>query len=122
MKNLLIILALFLGLNLVAVAQDAKKPVKKEQGTTKAVPATKKALPAKTAEVKKDQPKKAEAEKPKKAEAKPDAAKQKAATDKGVVLKKDGTPDKRYKNSDAKTGPLKKDGTPDLRYKENKKK
>ena len=36
----------------------------------------------------------------------------------GVVLKKDGTPDKRYKN--APKGPLKKDGTPDMRYKDNK--
>ena len=38
-------------------------------------------------------------------------------------LKKDGTPDMRYKaNKDAAkpTGPLKKDGTPDMRYKANK--
>ena len=35
----------------------------------------------------------------------------------GVVLKADGTPDKRYKNA----VPLKKDGTPDKRYKANKK-
>jgi len=33
-----------------------------------------------------------------------------------VVLKKDGTPDKRYKKT---TTVLKKDGTPDKRYKEN---
>ena len=37
-----------------------------------------------------------------------------------VVLKKDGTPDKRY-NSTVTKVPLKKDGTPDKRYKENKK-
>lgn len=44
-----------------------------------------------------------------------------AATEKtGVVLKKDGTPDKRYKNTPAAT-PLKKDGTPDKRFKANKK-
>jgi hypothetical protein len=43
------------------------------------------------------------------ATAKPDA----------VVLKKDGTPDKRYKKS-AAAGPMKKDGTPDKRYKANK--
>jgi len=39
-------------------------------------------------------------------------------------LKKDGTPDMRYKeNKEAAkpAGPLKKDGTPDKRYKENKK-
>lgn len=34
----------------------------------------------------------------------------------GTVLKKDGTPDKRYKSSQK----LKKDGTLDRRYKENK--
>ncbi len=34
----------------------------------------------------------------------------------GVKLKKDGTPDKRYKANKR----LKKDGTPDKRYKENK--
>jgi hypothetical protein len=33
-------------------------------------------------------------------------------------LKKDGTPDKRYK---ANKAPLKKDGTPDMRYKVNQK-
>lgn len=39
-------------------------------------------------------------------------------------LKKDGTPDKRFKENKAKAtaGPAKKDGTPDMRYKANKKK
>ncbi|TWW02523.1 hypothetical protein [Chitinophaga pinensis] len=42
-------------------------------------------------------------------------------------MKKDGTPDKRFKeNKDAKgvkpEGPLKKDGTPDKRFKDNKEK
>jgi hypothetical protein len=39
-------------------------------------------------------------------------------------LKKDGTPDKRFKNTATTTnaaGPLKKDGTPDKRFKANKK-
>lgn len=37
------------------------------------------------------------------------------------LLKKDGTPDKRFKaNQTAAGGPLKKDGTPDMRYKANK--
>jgi hypothetical protein len=37
-------------------------------------------------------------------------------------LKKDGTPDKRFKaNQTAPAGPLKKDGTPDKRYNANKK-
>lgn len=39
-------------------------------------------------------------------------------------MKKDGTPDKRYKMNKAATpataGPMKKDGTPDKRYKANK--
>jgi hypothetical protein len=39
-------------------------------------------------------------------------------------FKKDGTPDKRFKenkqNRETPAGPLKKDGTPDLRYKKNK--
>lgn len=39
----------------------------------------------------------------------------------GTVLKKDGTPDKRYKQK-PDAGPLKKDGTPDKRYKSNKSK
>lgn len=54
-----------------------------------------------------------------------------AATTTAVGIKKDGTPDKRFKNANAKTvaasttttsAPLKKDGTPDMRYKANKKK
>ncbi len=40
------------------------------------------------------------------------------------MMKKDGTPDKRFKaNQAAKpmaAGPMKKDGTPDMRYKANK--
>ena len=40
----------------------------------------------------------------------------KTVTTSGVVLKKDGTPDKRYKQKVH----VKKDGTPDRRYKENK--
>jgi hypothetical protein len=38
-----------------------------------------------------------------------------------VHLKKNGTPDKRYKENKTTTVHLKKDGTPDMRYKENKK-
>ena len=47
----------------------------------------------------------------------------KAAKDtSGSKLKKDGTPDKRYKENKATAteGPKKKDGTPDKRYKANK--
>lgn len=39
----------------------------------------------------------------------------------GPKLKKDGTPDKRYKENKEPVKHLKKDGTPDMRYKENKK-
>jgi hypothetical protein len=35
-------------------------------------------------------------------------------------VKKDGTPDKRFKENKAPKAPLKKDGTPDKRFKENK--
>ena len=39
-----------------------------------------------------------------------------------TALKKDGTPDKRYKSYSVNVaGPLKKEGTPDMRYKVNKK-
>ena len=50
-------------------------------------------------------------------------AEKEVKTDK-TKLKKDGTPDKRYKENKTKetTGPVKKDGTPDMRYKANKKK
>ncbi|RYE19463.1 MAG: hypothetical protein EOP42_29015 [Sphingobacteriaceae bacterium] len=45
-------------------------------------------------------------------------------TKSGIGMKKDGTPDKRYKMNKAATpataGPTKKDGTPDKRYKTNK--
>jgi hypothetical protein len=65
-------------------------------------------------------PKKAKATTEKKAPAKKDDA---GKDTKGTKLKKDGTPDMRYKeNKDAakKQGKTKKDGTPDMRYKENK--
>jgi hypothetical protein len=65
---------------------------------------------------------------PEKKEATQAPAKSKEADGKGEAvagshLKKDGTPDKRFKeNKDAKPapGPTKKDGTPDMRYKSNK--
>lgn len=45
----------------------------------------------------------------------------KPATETKAPLKKDGTPDKRFKENKKPKGPLKKDGTPDKRFKENKK-
>lgn len=67
-----------------------------------------------------DQQKAKQETKEKKQEVKQEAPTEKAGEAK---LKKDGTPDKRYKeNKEAEkpAGPLKKDGTPDKRYKENK--
>ncbi len=48
------------------------------------------------------------------------AAPAKKADASGTVMKKDGTPDKRYKASKPANGPMKKDGTPDKRFKANK--
>ena len=62
------------------------------------------------------------------AQAKPAAKTVKKETPKAATTaptKKDGTPDKRFKENKkpapAATGPVKKDGTPDKRYKANKK-
>ena len=58
---------------------------------------------------------------PKKTESKQEAPA--STTSSGQKLKKDGTPDKRYKENkeEAKpAGPTKKDGTPDMRHKSNK--
>ncbi|WP_434980347.1 hypothetical protein [Daejeonia sp. YH14] len=89
MKKLLAALSLISGLGL-ATAQQAT-PVKKVEAKEAQIPAA-----AKTA----------------KKTSKTTAA----ATSTTVKLKKDGTPDKRYKTSKH----LKKDGTPDKRYKANK--
>ena len=67
----------------------------------------------------KQAPSKATESKMKVVAAKPVAAVKPAATT-VVVLKKDGTPDKRYNNA-ATAVPLKKDGTPDKRFKACKK-
>ena len=71
---------------------------------------------------KKAAPKKeAKKEAPAKAETKQEAPA--TTTTSGQKLKKDGTPDKRYKENkeEAKpAGPTKKDGTPDMRHKSNK--
>jgi hypothetical protein len=53
------------------------------------------------------------------------AKKEKAKTEQkadstGTRVKKDGTPDKRFKANKDTAGPKKKDGTPDKRYKANK--
>ena len=96
------------------------------------VPAAKKNDPAKLQVVKKTTDKKPDAKvvalnKPAKpvtpvvAKA-PETAKTVAKVNTAAALKKDGTPDKRFKtNQGVAAGPLKKDGTPDKRYKVNKK-
>lgn len=94
MKKLLSALSLVLGLGLATAQQITP------QKSTNAVP-------AKSVQM---QPVK------KSVEAKPLSAAKSPASNSAVKLKKDGTPDKRYKANQK----LKKDGTPDKRYKENK--
>jgi len=114
MKRVLVVLFLFIGFSVLGMAQTATKPAKKEVDKTKVVPAKKAAVPAKTAKMANTPTKTKEAVK-----TSPAAEKQKS-TAAPVVLKKDGTPDKRYKTNKTPEGPLKKDGTPDKRYKSNK--
>ena len=111
MKKLILASAMMIGLISFSFAQTAAKPAKSEKAKTEvakpaAKPVAKAATPAK-------------AYKPAAKAATPAAV---PATDKnGTVLKKDGTPDKRYKDArPVAKGPLKKDGTPDKRFKENK--
>ncbi|MCT2563182.1 hypothetical protein [Chryseobacterium herbae] len=93
MKKLLTAMSLALGLGFATAQQTAPATTAAPHHTTKTVkaPAAKTAQPAATA--------------------KPAQPAQPAAK-----MKKDGTPDKRYKENKN----LKKDGTPDKRYKANK--
>ncbi|MCJ7934293.1 MAG: hypothetical protein MUW56_11805 [Chryseobacterium sp.] len=97
MKKLLSAMSLILGLGLATAQQTAPATHTTAHPTVKTVKTTKPAE-AKPAAMKTAKP----------AEVKP--------AQPAVKLKKDGTPDKRYKDSKH----LKKDGTPDKRYKENK--
>ena len=101
MKKLLFAIIAFLSFNASTMAQAAKQvPVTAPASKMKVVAPAAKVVPmAKTTAV---------------------APKPAATTTSAVVLKKDGTPDKRYNNAPA-TVPLKKDGTPDKRYKGTKK-
>lgn len=90
MKKILSALTLVLGLGLTSAQQTAPAT-----SSSKATPNV-----HKTTELKK--------------ETKTTDVKESKST--GVKLKKDGTPDKRYKANKK----LKKDGTPDKRYKQNK--
>ena len=91
MKKLLSALSVILGLGLASAQQVAPK----ETAKMAPVKATKMET-AKKSEV-----------------AKPAMAAKPVATNSAVKMKKDGTPDKRYKANQH----LKKDGTPDKRYK-----
>ncbi len=98
MKKVILAIVALLGFTVSGFAQtEAKKAVQKSQTVAKEVKKDVKAAEAKAAEAK------VREEKAKKEE------------EAKVVLKKDGTPDKRYKNN--KNVVLKKDGTPDKRYK-----
>jgi hypothetical protein len=121
MKKVLVALIALLVINVSGMAQAATTPVKKAEDKMKAVPAKPTvAAPAKVVEMPKSLSKTPPAvQTPKAVVAKTPTAKPAAAAPATpVTLKKDGTPDKRYKTA---TGPTKKDGTPDLRFKKNKK-
>jgi len=104
MKKIIALFTMLAFMLNMAVAQEPAKPTKKKEKAKTAVDAPKK--DDKAAATKTDE----------KAATKTDAK------TKGPV-KKDGTPDKRYKENKepkAAAGPTKKDGTPDKRYKANK--
>ena len=112
MKKLFLAAVMMIGFAGISFAQTAKPATTDKAASKKEVkkPATTSAAkPAATA---------TPATKPAAKTAPATAAK---PASKEVVLKKDGTPDKRYKNTPKASGPTKKDGTPDKRYKENKK-
>jgi hypothetical protein len=124
MKRVLIVALALLGFSAASLAQT--------------VPATKKNEPSKTQIVKKATRKKENSQavasnkaaktttpavaKTQVAKAKPVAEKTVAKTNAAGPLKKDGTPDMRFKSNHAiAAGPLKKEGTPDRHFKTNKK-
>ncbi|MBL3546842.1 hypothetical protein J2787_002321 [Chryseobacterium rhizosphaerae] len=100
MKKIFSAMSLILGLGLATAQQTAPATSTTAHQTVKTVKATKpvEVKAAKPAEIKTAKP----------AEVKP--------AQPAAKMKKDGTPDKRYKDNKH----LKKDGTPDKRYKVNK--
>ena len=113
MKKIMTLIAMFAFLLNVAIAQEGNKKA----------PAAKKTEKEQKAEKEKSETKVRRTEDPNNSAnyievpAKdPKGSKKEAAT----PTKKDGTPDKRYKENKEPKGPKKKDGTPDKRYKENK--
>ena len=115
MKNVLIALITLVGFNITAKAQALPAPVKKAERSMQVLKAADKpkstatAVPMPKSGIKSTAP------------VKPfSIAKSKRTT--SVVLKKDGTPDKRFNNkSKSMMRPLKKDGTPDKRFRTPKK-
>ena len=94
MKKLFTVLTLALGLGFASAQQTPKKQTSTPPPAKEVKMQTTKPTAAKPA-------------------AKPAMAAKPAAANSGMKLKKDGTPDKRYKSNQH----LKKDGTPDKRYK-----
>lgn len=110
MKKILIACSMLLGISLAASAQTqtpATTPSKKQVATKHAVAVTD-AAKQKTQQA---------AASVKQTEKKTETAATQAKT--SGPLKKDGTPDKRYKENKQMVH-VKKDGTPDKRFKENK--
>ncbi|MBL0200306.1 MAG: hypothetical protein IPP81_09040 [Chitinophagaceae bacterium] len=116
MKKVLIAFTALIWFSLPGMAQA----VKKTDDKPKTVTAVKPVAAAKVVEMPKTAAKTPAAVKP--VATTPAVAKPQAATTKPpIVLKKDGTPDKRYNTTPTPAGPVKKDGTPDMRYNKNKK-
>ena len=116
MKKVLIAFTALIWFSLPGMAQA----VKKADDKPKTVAAVKPVAAAKVVEMPKPVAKTPAAVKPV-ATAPVVVKPQQASAKAPVVLKKDGTPDKRYNNSTTPVGPAKKDGTPDMRYNKNKK-
>ena len=115
MKKILLWVAVFGFSTALTFGQDSKSPATKPAASTQPAPVTpavKKDKATKPAPVTPATP----AVKKEKMKNKSTAAPASETKTVAPVLKKDGTPDKRYKASQK----LKKDGTPDMRYKENK--
>ena len=112
MKNVLIALITLVGFNITAKAQALPAPVKKAERNMKVVKADKPKTSATVVPMQRSSIGAPVREKP--------VSVVKSTTTTVVVLKKDGTPDKRFNNK-SKMKPLKKDGTPDKRFKTHKK-
>jgi hypothetical protein len=110
MKKVFIALTVLIAFSATGISQAVTKPAKKTDNKTKIIFPAKPTTSSKLVQMTKPISKTPEPKKIKTPE--PTTP---------VVLKKDGSPDKRYKNTNATNGPVKKDGTPDMRYKINKK-